>query len=326
MPGFEPNVPQQKNLCDCGVYLVEYVERFFSNPLESYLLALPTSLRKWFPQLKSKRKDMYDKICELIKEENPDNLRYVPKFEVLPPPTPVAAAAAIKGSKLDPKVVGKANEDASSKTTLLKLKKVDTTYKVVPTLVVSAKLPEETDSSKPDASSKVASPKVEEMDTTEKAVTPPVAGGKSPGQPGAGKPGRKRAAKKVVTSQESCNSVPTVPVGGVEIPITITKDSNPVESGSNGSTESSEKLVLKSASLVSPSPSASKKVKTNRRRSSSSKETTKVSNDSTTDQAKQESAVMESETTVAEVEAAPRQKLIPTTPEEEPMDIDPITE
>ncbi|KAG9125835.1 hypothetical protein FRC07_006033 [Ceratobasidium sp. 392] len=72
-------VPEQPNWCDCGVYLLHYVEAFVANPLE--LLALPSPRRKSSPEeiahydklwrkeeLEEKRKDFRNTVNDLSSE------------------------------------------------------------------------------------------------------------------------------------------------------------------------------------------------------------------------------------------------------------------
>jgi Ulp1 family protease len=42
-------VQQQPNFSDCGIYLLQYVESFFRNPITDYTLPI-TSLKAWFPE------------------------------------------------------------------------------------------------------------------------------------------------------------------------------------------------------------------------------------------------------------------------------------
>ncbi|TRY59152.1 hypothetical protein DNTS_032401 [Danionella cerebrum] len=63
MKGSSPRVPQQDNFSDCGVYVLQYVESFFENPLPSF--HLPMSLLDWFPQQRMKTKRL--EICNLIR-------------------------------------------------------------------------------------------------------------------------------------------------------------------------------------------------------------------------------------------------------------------
>ena len=62
------SVPRQPNYCDCGVFLLHYVEKFFENPEQNYLqLATKApAMRKWFDidEIVEKR----DKIASLFKQ------------------------------------------------------------------------------------------------------------------------------------------------------------------------------------------------------------------------------------------------------------------
>ncbi|XP_067098217.1 sentrin-specific protease 6-like isoform X2 [Osmerus mordax] len=64
MKGSSPRVPQQDNFSDCGVYILQYVESFFENPLPSF--HLPVNLSEWFPQQRMKTKR--EEIKELIRK------------------------------------------------------------------------------------------------------------------------------------------------------------------------------------------------------------------------------------------------------------------
>ncbi|XP_069371511.1 sentrin-specific protease 6 isoform X2 [Paralichthys olivaceus] len=65
MRGSSPRVPQQDNFSDCGVYVLQYVESFFENPLPSF--HLPVNLSEWFQQqrMKTKRKEIKDLILKI---------------------------------------------------------------------------------------------------------------------------------------------------------------------------------------------------------------------------------------------------------------------
>ncbi|KAI1895794.1 hypothetical protein AGOR_G00110440 [Albula goreensis] len=62
MRGSSPRVPQQDNFSDCGVYVLQYVESFFQNPIPSF--DLPMNLMEWFPQQRMRRKR--EEVKELI--------------------------------------------------------------------------------------------------------------------------------------------------------------------------------------------------------------------------------------------------------------------
>uniref|UniRef100_A0A4W3GWJ5 Ubiquitin-like protease family profile domain-containing protein n=1 Tax=Callorhinchus milii TaxID=7868 RepID=A0A4W3GWJ5_CALMI len=70
MKGSNPRVPQQDNFSDCGVYVLQYVESFFENPIPSF--ELPMNLMEWFPQqrVKKKREEIRNIIFKLCEEQN----------------------------------------------------------------------------------------------------------------------------------------------------------------------------------------------------------------------------------------------------------------
>lgn len=63
-----PRVPQQNNFSDCGVYVLQYAESFFENPIANY--ALPMPLERWFPrsQVARKREEIHNLILNLREE------------------------------------------------------------------------------------------------------------------------------------------------------------------------------------------------------------------------------------------------------------------
>ncbi|XP_021255825.1 sentrin-specific protease 7 isoform X3 [Numida meleagris] len=65
MIDFYPRVPKQDNSSDCGVYLLQYVESFFQNPIVDF--EQPVHLEKWFPRqlIRSKREEIQDLILQL---------------------------------------------------------------------------------------------------------------------------------------------------------------------------------------------------------------------------------------------------------------------
>uniref|UniRef100_A0A2K5VZX4 Ubiquitin-like protease family profile domain-containing protein n=1 Tax=Macaca fascicularis TaxID=9541 RepID=A0A2K5VZX4_MACFA len=58
MKGSNPKVPQQNNFSDCGVYVLQYVESFFENPILNF--ELPMNLANWFPppRMRTKREEI----------------------------------------------------------------------------------------------------------------------------------------------------------------------------------------------------------------------------------------------------------------------------
>ena len=48
MPCSQPTVQQQPNLSDCGIYLLQYIESFFRNPIQDYNFPIKTLEKDWF--------------------------------------------------------------------------------------------------------------------------------------------------------------------------------------------------------------------------------------------------------------------------------------
>ncbi|KAK7877092.1 hypothetical protein WMY93_032201 [Mugilogobius chulae] len=69
MKGSSPRVPQQDNFSDCGVYVLQYVESFFQNPIPSF--HLPLNLSDWFPpqRMKTKREEIKELILKLQSQQ-----------------------------------------------------------------------------------------------------------------------------------------------------------------------------------------------------------------------------------------------------------------
>uniref|UniRef100_A0A8C4TTQ1 Sentrin-specific protease 6 n=1 Tax=Falco tinnunculus TaxID=100819 RepID=A0A8C4TTQ1_FALTI len=70
MKGSNPKVPQQNNFSDCGVYILQYVESFFENPIVNF--ELPMNLTDWFPRprMKTKREEIRKIILKLQEQQN----------------------------------------------------------------------------------------------------------------------------------------------------------------------------------------------------------------------------------------------------------------
>ncbi|NXH04868.1 SENP7 protease, partial [Loxia leucoptera] len=60
-----PRVPKQDNSSDCGVYLLQYVESFFQNPIVNF--EQPLHLENWFPRqlIRNKREEIRNLILQL---------------------------------------------------------------------------------------------------------------------------------------------------------------------------------------------------------------------------------------------------------------------
>ena len=70
MLGCLVKVPQQQNFTDCGLFLLQYVEQFFKDPLKDFRIPIKT-LSKWFHQdlVTRKREDVANLIKTLMKRE-----------------------------------------------------------------------------------------------------------------------------------------------------------------------------------------------------------------------------------------------------------------
>lgn len=64
-----PKVPQQSNFTDCGVYVLQYVESFFEDPIKDYTLPIKT-LKTWFEEIvvTRKREEISKLLIELMKK------------------------------------------------------------------------------------------------------------------------------------------------------------------------------------------------------------------------------------------------------------------
>ncbi|XP_034480938.1 sentrin-specific protease 6 isoform X3 [Drosophila innubila] len=78
MPGHCVKVPQQNNFTDCGLYLLQYVEQFFKEPIKDYRLPIK-QLTNWFDFLTvtKKREDIAQLIQQLMDESNAHQTRLI---------------------------------------------------------------------------------------------------------------------------------------------------------------------------------------------------------------------------------------------------------
>lgn len=78
MPGHCVKVPQQNNFTDCGLYLLQYVENFFKDPIKDYRLPIK-QLTNWFDYLTvtKKREDIAQLIQKLMDENNAHQTRLI---------------------------------------------------------------------------------------------------------------------------------------------------------------------------------------------------------------------------------------------------------
>ncbi|XP_075164173.1 sentrin-specific protease 6-like [Haematobia irritans] len=82
MPGHCVKVPQQNNFTDCGLYLLQYVEHFFRDPIRDYRIPIK-QLANWFDTLTvtKKREDISKLLQKLMNELNgPNNKVMLPEI------------------------------------------------------------------------------------------------------------------------------------------------------------------------------------------------------------------------------------------------------
>ncbi|GAB0091221.1 hypothetical protein DMENIID0001_060350 [Sergentomyia squamirostris] len=102
MPGHNVKVPQQNNFTDCGLYLLQYVEAFFSMPIRDYRLPIK-HLVNWFSTIvvTRKREDISNLLIELVKEQHPDRLSLLPEITF-----PTQDGGHDRGTQQENKIVG----------------------------------------------------------------------------------------------------------------------------------------------------------------------------------------------------------------------------
>uniref|UniRef100_A0A1B0GEF5 Ubiquitin-like protease family profile domain-containing protein n=1 Tax=Glossina morsitans morsitans TaxID=37546 RepID=A0A1B0GEF5_GLOMM len=71
MPGHCVKVPQQNNFTDCGLYLLQYVEQFFNDPIRDYRIPIK-QLANWFDTITvtRKREDISNLLQKLMDDRN----------------------------------------------------------------------------------------------------------------------------------------------------------------------------------------------------------------------------------------------------------------
>ncbi|CAH0728716.1 unnamed protein product, partial [Brenthis ino] len=86
MKGSCPKIPQQNNFTDCGLYLLQYVEQFFKDPVSDYTLPIK-QLANWFDEIvvTRKREEISKLLKTLMHKYNPDSHLHLPdiKFPTL---------------------------------------------------------------------------------------------------------------------------------------------------------------------------------------------------------------------------------------------------
>lgn len=74
LPSSTVKVPQQNNLTDCGLYVLQYVEHFFSDPIVDF--SLPIKRMNWFESnlIMKKREEIANLIVQLAEKYAPEKL------------------------------------------------------------------------------------------------------------------------------------------------------------------------------------------------------------------------------------------------------------
>uniref|UniRef100_A0A8D0VIY0 Sentrin-specific protease 6 n=1 Tax=Sus scrofa TaxID=9823 RepID=A0A8D0VIY0_PIG len=84
MKGSNPKVPQQNNFSDCGVYVLQYVESFFENPILNF--ELPMNLANWFPppRMRTKREEIRNIILKLQEDQSKEKKKHKDTYSTEP--------------------------------------------------------------------------------------------------------------------------------------------------------------------------------------------------------------------------------------------------
>ncbi|XP_043260868.1 uncharacterized protein LOC122402282 [Colletes gigas] len=77
--GASLKVPQQSNFTDCGLYVLQYVESFFKNPIKNYTLPIKT-LKNWFEEITvtRKREELSKLLIKLVNSTKGDKNITIP--------------------------------------------------------------------------------------------------------------------------------------------------------------------------------------------------------------------------------------------------------
>ncbi|XP_057321904.1 uncharacterized protein LOC130665499 [Microplitis mediator] len=77
-----PKVPQQSNFTDCGLYLLQYVESFFKDPIKNYTIPIKT-LKNWFEEIvvTRKREELSNLLIKLMNDTKGDKNIILPSVQ-----------------------------------------------------------------------------------------------------------------------------------------------------------------------------------------------------------------------------------------------------
>ncbi|KAH9518462.1 hypothetical protein Btru_016862 [Bulinus truncatus] len=100
--GSTPRVPQQSNYSDCGVYLLQYVESFFDDPIGDFQIPMK-GLQSWFHEdlVINKRRNIHELIMSLHKryqEERGDTRILDIKYDTTPREPPMRIQSRLEES------------------------------------------------------------------------------------------------------------------------------------------------------------------------------------------------------------------------------------
>lgn len=75
IPGCYVKAPRQPNYFDCGIFLLQYAESFYFNPIQDFRTPIK-GLEKWFEQavIDRKRESIKEIIEQMVEKYEPDNL------------------------------------------------------------------------------------------------------------------------------------------------------------------------------------------------------------------------------------------------------------
>ncbi|XP_011631463.1 uncharacterized protein LOC105423416 isoform X3 [Pogonomyrmex barbatus] len=116
-----PKVPQQSNFTDCGLYVLQYVESFFKDPIKDYTLPIKT-LKTWFEEIivTRKREELSNLLIKLMNDTKGDRTINLPTVNF---PT--------QDGKLKPKVENQTDAKATKSESENKRKSSDAETRIV---------------------------------------------------------------------------------------------------------------------------------------------------------------------------------------------------
>ncbi|XP_025163785.1 uncharacterized protein LOC105182689 isoform X2 [Harpegnathos saltator] len=110
-----PKIPQQSNFTDCGLYVLQYVESFFKNPIENYTLPIKI-LKTWFEEIvvTRKREELSQLLIKLMNATKGDRTINLPSVNF---PTQDGKLKPKSENQVDVKITKSENENKRKSTT-----------------------------------------------------------------------------------------------------------------------------------------------------------------------------------------------------------------